>query len=301
MIKYRLCRHTWHFTVLDSIQISAVASRSVLFKDVSPTLNLIVCVKNANQIHDSVIKEIMLSTVSFQSDTWSVFSSSVLPNDVKIQRQEMFHLMLKLRQKSEGESIFSDVSLTEETDGAESNTNCPYINFIQKRHVSSLDVNENTNEVQQPFQRPSQNSEQSPSSVTMTLNSTLILKWRANVIEGGVIVRQAIGQHHLDLEYLNRTYKYPKEIQAEPNEYGGRLKIFGPDKNIPDSLAVTNKEQILEAEFLKNIISFSLSHARQMTHNFDQNRLCFVPVIMYIQNHLESQIDVKVNTIGTSR
>lgn len=300
MIKYRLCRHTWHFTVLDSIQISAVASRSVLFKDVSPTLNLIVCVKNANQIHDSVIKEIMLSTVSFQSDTWSVFSSSVLPNDVKIQRQEMFHLMLKLRQKSEGESIFSDVSLTEETDGAESNTNCPYINFIQKRHVSSLDVNENTNEVQQPFQRPSQNSEQSPSSVTMTLNSTLILKWRANVIEGGVIVRQAIGQHHLDLEYLNRTYKYPKEIQAEPNEYGGRLKIFGPDKNIPDSLAVTNKEQILEAEFLKNIISFSLSHARQMTHNFDQNRLCFVPVIMYIQNHLESQIDVKVNTIGTS-
>ncbi|XP_076235516.1 trafficking protein particle complex subunit 8 homolog l(3)76BDm isoform X2 [Calliopsis andreniformis] len=300
IIKHRLCRHTWHFMVLDSIQISAVSSRSVLFKDVSPTLNLIVCVKNANQIHDSIINEIMLSTVSFQSDTWSVFSSSVLPNNVKIQPQEMFHLMLKLRKKSKGESIFSSVSLTEDTDGMESNMNYPYVNFIQRRHISSLDLNDNLTEMQQQFQRSSQNTEQSSLSATVTLNSTLIIKWRAKVIEGGIIVRQAIGQHHLDLEYLNRTYKYPKEIQVEPSEYGGRLKIFGPDKNIPDSSAVTNKEQILETEFLKNIVSFSLSHDRQMSHNFNQSRLCFVPVMMYIQNHLESQIYVKINTIGTS-
>ncbi|XP_076164861.1 trafficking protein particle complex subunit 8 homolog l(3)76BDm isoform X3 [Ptiloglossa arizonensis] len=300
MIKHRLCRHTWHFTVFDSIHISAVASRSILFKDISPTLNLILCIKNANHVYDSIMNEIMMSKVLLESDTWSVFNSSVLPTDIKIQPQEMFHLMLKLRKKSENESIFSDVSLTQEIDSLTSNMDYPYISFIQRRHIASLDVNENLSEMQQQFQRLPQNVESSPLSVTMSLNSTLILKWRAKVLEGGIITRQAIGQHHLDLKYLNKTYKHPKEIQIEPSEYGGRLKIFGPDKNIPNSLAVTNKEQILETEFLKNTISFSLSHARQITHNFNRSRLCFVPVIMYIQNHLESQIDIKVTTIGTS-
>ncbi|KZC06243.1 PREDICTED: trafficking protein particle complex subunit 8 [Dufourea novaeangliae] len=300
-IKYRLCRHTWHFTVLDSVQISAIATRSVLFKDVSPTLNLIVCVKNASHVHDSITNEIVLSKVLFQSDTWSVFSSSVLSIEIKIQPQEMFHLMLKLRKKSEGESVFSDVFLTQEPDSAASNAqNYPYISFIQRRHIPSLDVNENSIDTQQPFQRSLQNAEQPFLSAAVTLNSTLILKWQARAVEGGVVTRHVIGQHHLDLEYLNKTYKHPKEIQLEPNEYEGRLKIFGPDRNVPDSSTVTNKEQTLETEFLKNIISFSLSHARQISHNFDQNRLCFVPVIMYIQNHLESQIDVKVSTIGTS-
>ncbi|XP_031831201.1 trafficking protein particle complex subunit 8 homolog l(3)76BDm [Nomia melanderi] len=300
VVRHRLCRHTWHFMVLDSIQISAVASRSVLFKNVSPTLNLIVCVKNANHVHDSIMNEIILSKVLFQSDMWSVFSSSVLPSDIKIEPQEVFHLMLKLRKKSEGESVFSHVSLTQETNSTTLDVNYPYISFIQRRHIPPLDVNENSVEMQQQFQRLSQNIEQSHLSTAVSLHSTLILQWQAKVVEGGTISRQAIGQHHLDLEYLNKTYKHPKEIQVEPNEYGARLKIFGPDKNVPDWLTVTSKEQLLETEFLKNVVSFSLSHDRQITHNFNQNRLCFVPVMMYIQNHLESQIDIKVNTIGTS-
>ncbi|XP_076281323.1 trafficking protein particle complex subunit 8 homolog l(3)76BDm [Lasioglossum baleicum] len=300
VVKHRLCRHTWHFTVLDSIQISAVASRSVLFKDTSPTLNVIVSVKNTNRIHDSFMNEITLSKILFQSGTWSVFSSSVAPSNIKIQPQEMFHLMLKLKKKCEGESTFSYVSLTQENDNTMLDSNYPYISFIQRRHIPSLDVNENTIEMQQHFQRSSQTAEQTSLSAAVTLNSTLILKWQATVVEGGTVSRQVFGQHHLDLEYLNKTYKHPKEIQIEPSEYETRLKIFGPDKNVPDSLTMTSKEQVLETEYLKNVISFQLSHTRQITHNFNQNRLCFVPVIMYIQNHLESQISVKVNTIGTS-
>ena len=301
VIKHRLCRHTWHFTVLDSIQISAIASRSLLFKDISPTLNLIICIKNASQVHDLITNEILLSTVLFESDAWSVFISSVLSTNIKLQSQEMFHLMLKLKKKDKNESKFSNVSLTQENECIESDANYPYINFIQRKDIPSLDINENITEVQQQTQRLLQNEEQKSLFATMALNSTLILKWRAKIIENGIITRQAIGQHHLDIQYLNKTYKYPKEIQVESNEYSGRLKIFGPDRNVLDSSAVTNKEQASETEFLKNIISFSLSHDREITHNFNQNRLCFIPVIMYIQNHLESQIDIKINTIGTSR
>lgn len=292
LIKHRLCRHTWHLTVFDSIQISAIASRSLLLKDVSPTLNLIVSVKNANQVHDPIINEIMLTTVSFQSDSWSVFSSSVLPTDIKIQPQEMFHLMLKLRKKSDGESVFSDVSLA---NGATSDAD-PYVSFIERRNIPSLDVNENFSELQ----RLQQSAEPAPLSVTLTLNSTLIVKWHGKIVENGTVTREAIGQHHLDIEYMNKMYKTAKEAQIEQSVYVGRLKIFGPDRNVPDSSAVISKEQISEAECLKNVVSFSLSHARQFTHNFDQSRLCFVPVVMYVQNHSESQIGIKVNTMGTS-
>ncbi|KAG7202767.1 hypothetical protein KM043_009936 [Ampulex compressa] len=298
VLKHRLCRHTWHLTVLDSIHIKATASKSAVFKDISPTLNLMISVKNANQVHDPFMNEVTLTKVSFQSDTWSIFDSSTLPADkrfIKIQPQEMFHLMLKVRKKLDDGSLFSDVSLTAED--KMSIMDSPYINFLQRRHIVSLDVNDSPSDVQQQLQ---QNSERTLSSMTMTLNSTLILRWRAKVMEGGTITREAVGQHHLDIEYLNNVYKHPKEMQIETNEYGGRLKIFGPDRNIPDLFAVTAKDQALEAEFLKNVISFSLCHARQVGHDFSQNRLCFVPVTMHVQNHVQSEIDVKINTIGTS-
>ncbi|XP_012154048.1 trafficking protein particle complex subunit 8 homolog l(3)76BDm isoform X2 [Megachile rotundata] len=158
MIKHRLCRHSWHFTALDSIHITAIASRSILFKDVLPTLNLIVCIKNANQIHDPVMNEILLTKVLFQSDLWSIFSSSVLPTDIKIQPQEMFHLMLKLRKKNDDELVLSTVSLIQESDCTESNEKYPYNSFIQRRNIPSLDVNENLTELQQQSQRLPQNT-----------------------------------------------------------------------------------------------------------------------------------------------
>jgi len=295
-LKHRLCRHTWQLTVLDSIQITAVAARSGLFKDDSPTLNLIMSVKNTNQVHDPSINEIILSEVSLQSTVWSVFHSSVLPSSIKVQPQEVFHLMLKLKKrKADGESTISDVSLSPKT----LIDSYPFINFVQRRHIQPLDVNENANDAQQ-FQSQ-QNTECNSASDVMALNSTLIIKWCANVTESGVITRMAVGQHHLELEHLNKTYKHPKEPRTERSEYGARLKVFGPDRNISNAVTVPFKDPVGEAEYLKNLISFSLSHQRQVTHDFRQSRLCIVPVTLYLQNHSEMRIDIKISTIGTSR
>lgn len=299
-LKHRLCRHTWQLTVLDSIQITAVAARSGLFKDDSPTLNLIMSVKNTNQVHDPSINEIILSEVSLQSAVWSAFHSSVLPPNIKVQPQEVFHLMLKLKKKkANGESTISNVSLTPKEVGKTLIDSYPFINFVQRRHIQPLDVNESANDAQQ-FQ-PQQNVERNSISDIMALNSTLIVKWCANVTESGVITRMAVGQHHLELKHLNKTYKHPKEPRTERNEYGARLKVFGPDRNVPNAVTVPVKDPIWEAEYLKSLISFSLSHQRQITHNFQQNRLCIVPVMMYLQNHSEMRVDIKISTIGTSR
>lgn len=301
-LKHRLCRHTWQLTVLDSIQITAIAARSELFKDDSPTLNLIMSVKNTNQVHDPSINEIMLSKVSLHSAAWSAFHSSVLPPSIKVQPQEVFHLMLKLRKKTDGESIYSDVSLTRSDDEAIDATSiddCPFVNFVQRRNIQPLDVNESANEVQQ-FQ-PQQNVEHSVVTDIMSLNSTLIVKWCANVTESGVVTRMALGQHHLELEHLNKTYKHPRELRTERNEFGARLKVFGPDRNVPNAVHAPVKDPVWEAECFKSLISYSLSHQRQITHSFQRSRLCIVPVTIYIQNHSKMRLDVKISTIGTSR
>ncbi|XP_011160627.1 trafficking protein particle complex subunit 8 isoform X1 [Solenopsis invicta] len=296
-LKHRLCRHSWQLTVLDSIQITAVAVRSRLFKDDSPTLNLIMSVKNTNQVHDPSINEIILSEVSLQSAIWSAFHSSVLPSSVKVQPQEVFHLMLKLnKKKADSESTISDVSLTPEGDNTLI-SDYPFINFVQRRHIQPLDMNESANDAQQ-FQQ--QNAERNSVSDIMALNSTLIVKWCANVTESGVITRRAVGQHHLELEHLNNTYKHPKEPRTERSEFGARLKVFGPDRNVSSAITIPLKDSVWEAEHMKSLISFSLSHQRHVTHNFQRNRLCIVPVTMYLQNHSEMRVDVKITTIGTS-
>lgn len=300
-LKHRLCRHTWQLTVFDSIQINALVSRSGLFdENYSPTLNLIMSIKNTNQVHDPSINEIILSKVSLQSSLWFAFRSSVLPSSIKVQPQEMFHLMLKLRKKTDRESTISDVSLTsDESDVTSTINDYPFVNFVQRRHIQPLDVNESANDAQQ-FQSH-QNVERSLITNTMALDSTLIVRWYANVTESGVITRKAVGQHHLKLEYLNKTYKHPKEPRITRNEYGARLKIFGPDRNVPSMVTAPIKDPVWETECSKNLITFSLSHARQLAHNFQRNRLCIVPVTMHLQNRSEMQIDVKINTIGTGR
>ncbi|XP_011860429.1 PREDICTED: trafficking protein particle complex subunit 8 [Vollenhovia emeryi] len=297
--KHRLCRHTWQLTVLDSIRITAVAARSGLFRDDSPTLNLIMSVKNTNQVHDPSINEIILSQVSLQSTTWSAFHSSVLPPSVKVQPQEVFHLMLKLKKsKTGGESTISDVSLTPNKGNKALLDSYPFINFVQRRYIQPLDVSESASDAQQ-FQ-PQQNAERNSASDIAALNSTLIVRWCANVTESGVITRTAVGQHHLELEHLNKTYKHPREPRAERSEYGARLKVFGPDRNVSNAVAVPLKDPLWEAEYLKSLISFSLSHQRRTTHDFQRSRLCVVPVTMYLQNHSQARTDVKISTIGTS-
>ncbi|XP_077272464.1 trafficking protein particle complex subunit 8 homolog l(3)76BDm [Temnothorax americanus] len=299
--KHRLCRHTWQLTVLDSIQITAVATRSGLFKDDSPTLNLIMSVKNTNQVHDPSINEIILSEVSLQSAVWSAFPSSVLPPSVKVQPQEVFHLMLKLKKKkkkADGNATISDVSLTPNEDDKTLRDSSPFISFVQRRYIQPLDVTESASDMQQFHAQ--QNAERNSMSNIIALTSTLIVKWCANVTESGVITRRAVGQHHLELEHLNKQYKHPKEPRTERNDDGARLKVFGPDRNVSNIVTVPLKDLAWEAEYLKSLISFSLAHQRQVTHDFQRSRLCIVPVTMYLQNHSEARVDVKISTIGTS-
>lgn len=292
--KHRLSRHSWHLTVLDSIQSSAIARRSATSKDNFSLLNLIVHIKNSNQVHDPFMNEIELDDMAFHSDSWTLMKSVDYTN-VKVQPQEMIHFLLKISRKIGADSNFSDVPLFK--DSSKSLDSIPYMKFIKKRHIVPLDANDTQSDNQQSRTQ----IENDPMASTMKLDSTVILRWKAKVTEGGVIIRNAIGQHYIDLHYLNKLYNHPAEKQIEPIEYSGRLRIFGPDINIPDSRTLAKKEQYSELECQKNLVWFYLKHSKEVTHDFSRSRICVVPVIINMQNNSQSDIYIKIDTIGTSR
>ena len=292
--KYRLCRHTWQLTVLDSIQISAITRRSAVRKNDLPTLTLTVRVKNMNQVHDPFMNEIALTRMSLESSAWSLYEYIVEPSNIRIQPQETYSLLLKLIRKTENFARLSDMSLAKDQDETDSIDTFPYINFVQKRHIRAQTKNDNQNEML------FRTAEESPLAITMKLDATLILRWRARVTESAATARLAIGQHHVELALLNKSYKHPEEPRIYPTD-SARLKIFGPDRNVPDSTTVIKKDLVPESEYQKNVVTFSLSHVREGKHDFYRSRMCVIPVTLHLQNHSQSRVDLRINTIGTSR
>ncbi|XP_051160740.1 trafficking protein particle complex subunit 8 [Leptopilina boulardi] len=281
--KYRIIRYSLHLTVLDSIQINAITRASCsIINDANPTLNLILKIKNMNQVHDPFINEIELIDVALQSKNWSLINNKKSLKITKIHPQQTTHFLLKLKQTDNLQ--YSNVKLMENFQ-IPSITTSPYIDFIKKRN------NENTS-----------NENELINSIIMNVNSILILRWKANVMERNIIVREAIGQQHIDIMTIGKYYNEPIDItKIEPIiEYGARLKIFGPDANVDGRNSHVKIDKYSENECQKNILCYSLKHVNLMKHNFQRKRFCSIPIIMTMQNNSSLKIDVKINTIGTS-
>ncbi|CAG5099865.1 Similar to TRAPPC8: Trafficking protein particle complex subunit 8 (Homo sapiens) [Cotesia congregata] len=270
--RYRVSRHSWQLQVSNSVEIKTIVRPSAVTKDNLPTMNLVVQVKNSNQSHEPLRNEVTLTKMSLKSESWKLVAPAVDSFKYKIQPQETCHLLLKLSRRFNDESVWSDVSLSE-SDGT-SIANTPYAEFVEKR-FSSQEAGE-SNQIL---------GFNSPLVDTVKLGATMILRWRAKVMEGETVVRETTGQHHVDLELVNKMYKHPEDALTEPSEYSTRLKIFGPDRNIPDSNSVVKKDAVDESELQKNVITYSLGHSREIEHEFERNQICIVPVTLNLQNN----------------
>ncbi|XP_008543726.1 trafficking protein particle complex subunit 8 [Microplitis demolitor] len=289
--RYRVSRHTWQLQVSNSVEIKTIVRPSAVTKNNLPTMNLVVQVKNTNNTHEPFVNEITLTKMSLKSDSWKLVDPIVDSFKYQVQPQETCHLLLKLSRRLNDDNIYSDVPLNDDKD-RESIANTPYAEFVEKRNISPQDPNLETNQ--------GVVLADSPLVDTVKLGATMIVRWRAQVMEAGAVIRETTGQHHVDLELVNKLYKHPEEAPAEPSEYSTRLKIFGPDRNIPDSTSIIKKDTIDENELQKNVITFSLNHLREIAHEFNRQQICIIPVTLNLQNNSQSQVYVQIKTIGTS-
>ncbi|XP_015112086.1 trafficking protein particle complex subunit 8 [Diachasma alloeum] len=286
--RYRLCRHTWQLTVLDSIHIKAIVRQSAVTSDEALTSNLVIQVKNANQVHDPFMQDIELTKISLRSDAWWLSESLVKTFPHQIKPQETCHLVLKLCRRDH-DDYFSSVSLG---DAGEPGMEGLYEGFVRRQQMKGC-----TDSNQNHVKGTEGNLEVFDGG---RAGATMIVRWRARIMEGKTVARVAIGHHHVDMRYLNKLYKHPEEVvQPEQREYSSRLKIFGPDRNVPDSNSEGKAEGDQETT-LANALSFSLSHEKNLAHDFGKERVFVVPVLLHVQNNSRSRVDVRVNTLGTS-
>ncbi|KAJ1524202.1 hypothetical protein ONE63_010723 [Megalurothrips usitatus] len=283
--KYRLVRHYWPITVLESVQFSAEASRSQAL-NAQEMLNINTRITNTNKVQDLLLTKVSLLQVSLASRLWVLGNLPInLPQqDTVLSSQESVQFLLRASRCSQGDdTTFSDKALSMAmTEPVEPCANRPYRDFLQRI----------------PDWGSSSANSADKSSVTeaaLTINVTLVLKWKAAVMDSGGAVRSAFGQTHLTLTRLNKRVACPPLTQSSVEKGSVVLRVFGPDRNVPSESDIIASKGALSLETMQQLVTYSLKHPAHISHDFNRQRLCIVDVQLILHNCCDSSIVAKVS------
>ncbi|XP_021914689.1 trafficking protein particle complex subunit 8 isoform X2 [Zootermopsis nevadensis] len=312
--RYRLVRHSWQLTVLSSIQLTTTALRSsaAVWNGMQEILNFTLCVKNCNQVHDQLMTEISLLQISLASQVWQLSKNVVVPEDVRLQAQEMVHFVaVAQRQEEDGakRNIFSDVTLNQNRKATGSLSESPYIDFFNRHFAGSTKISADGPDMSAYLPDPSvsntgseinKDSSVKDMDAALKVEATIILRWKACVTDGGGKKRSAIGQHHLVVEKIGTPITWPLEPTGplQQQELMGPLRIFHPHDTSSNSPGAS--EKYAPIEILQKLVTYNVWHASQVIHDFKKSRLCVTPVMLTLQNCSDRCLVVKVNTLGNS-
>lgn len=283
--KYRLVRHLWPLNVLESVQFCAEASRSQAL-NAEEVINLNTRITNSNKVQDLLLTKVTLLQVSLASRSWTLSNIPVplSQQDVVLSSQESIQFLLRAvqRQQQNGTS-FSDVKLsTLNAESVEPCANRPYRDFLQRLPDWGLSV-----------LSPADKS--SVTEAALTICITLVLKWKAAVMNSGGAVRSAYGQTHLSLTRLNKRVSCPPLIPSVIDKGPAVLRIFGPDRNVPSETDLIASKGALSFETMQQLVTYSLKHTPNVSHDFSRQRLCIVEVQLILYNCCDSSLFTKVS------
>ncbi|XP_067001319.1 trafficking protein particle complex subunit 8 isoform X2 [Anabrus simplex] len=299
--RYRVVRHSWQLSLVPGVQLLGTAqnTRSSKSSGEQRALNMVFQVKNCNQVYDPVMTEVSLVQVSAASSLWRLAEILAMPKEVRLQSQEMVHLVLKAcKQHGENkdETQFSDLPLDDSSmlESVRANPFVDFFNcFLDSRNISG-EIPDNSIE-----------SHGAKEALTASLlDITVILRWQACVMAGQGKKRIALGQHHLRIEGVGKPSVWPPDLTqaataALHTQPDGPLRIFGPEA--VSSQSSSSVVPYPSLDILQKLVTYSIQHPSQIAHNFKQSRLCVVPVQMQLQNCSGQQLLVKIKTLGSNR
>lgn len=274
--RYRLVRHSWPMSVYESLQVTAIATRSCSTCHKNETLNIRLRVKNNNQIQDPLLTEISIQQVSLYSQNWYLSQQAFSPKELRLEAQEVAHFVMQAnRTNSNKDQEISTIFLTKEESSLQ-----PSKDFLI-RCSNNVDTQD---ELSNPFHKELESA--------ILLNSTLILMWKGEVTENGGCKRVAEGQHHVQIERLDEQTTWPPDpLVPSFVQPTNTLKIFGSD--LTTSSLASNSAVIKQW-----LLTFSLIHPRTVNHDFSISRVCTIAVKVVVQNCCESSVSVKVEARG---
>lgn len=284
--KYRLVRHFWPLTVLESVQFSAEASRSQALS-AEETLNINTRIMNTNKVQDLLLTKVTLLQVSLASPSWTLSNIPVTisPQDTVLSSQESVQLLLRAsRCPVVKPTTFSDMTLsTSSPEPLESCANRPHKDFLQR--LPEWNSTSSASNAEKP----------NVTEAALEICITVVLKWKAAVMDSGGAIRSAFGQTHLTLSRLNKRMACPPVIQNAVEKGPAVLRVFGPDRNVPSESDLIASKGVISLETMQHLVIYSLKHPSHLSHDFNKQRLCVVDVQLILHNCCESPLFAKVS------
>ncbi|XP_046398527.1 trafficking protein particle complex subunit 8 isoform X2 [Ischnura elegans] len=316
---HRLIRHSWKVDMLDAVELRGRGGGSI--GEVLPgcgsspqSLNLTLNLKNCSPSNlrpgVGMVSEVRLLRASLASLHWTLAPTRpILPLEVKLGAQESINLLFKAHRSSnedsrEDEILFSDVVLDSsespevQLDPHVQHWALPampfsYLSKIGEESRSGKNMNEMGDDDKGGKSESDANASSEPPMPTR-LDATLILRWRAmvkwNTISDGAeaMVKEhwVYGQHQVSIDALSLT---PGSNQSV---LGGSMPWSQSTLHTLPSLV----SQLSPLEILQRLVTHTIYHPPQVTHDFSCSRLCLVPVKLLLQNCSSYHLTVEVQT-----
>lgn len=222
-------------------------------------LNLAVDIKNVFNDNDEEVS-IEIMEASLLSRQWKLTELTAARNkNDHLMSHERLHLIFKatriLEIPPEGRVDYSRLKVSS-TPAANDDINVtPYSKFIVEYKSSITDLPE-------PLSRDKKNSG--------LIQSMFVMRWKAHYKSKG---KTTIGQHCLWLNCFTKAesrerHHMPIDVPTlQLEDYDSKIELSETKKK--------NKD---------NVITFRLEHSNNIIHNFNQRKLCLVPITINIVN-----------------
>ncbi|XP_017768287.1 PREDICTED: trafficking protein particle complex subunit 8 [Nicrophorus vespilloides] len=268
--RYRLIRHMWNLHIQESIRVEVNAKQSWNSKNIEQLVLTIKAI-NLNKIHHAVVTEITLIKVALLSQNWILSKDVSSPKNIKLDTQESVNIFMKIDRKASKISNYSEMSFIS-TKQMNQQSQYAYLDFAKRNDQSRINIFDNIESLDSYKKH----------------DGTLILRWQAIITDSEGQKRMISGQNHIPVDVTTVEETLVEDCPA-PNYSFERIPIDLQTEET-DKLVKLNDKQI----------TYNIVHPPVVCHNFDQSKLCIVPLNLHLHSVSETQIVVKICTIGTS-
>lgn len=290
-LRHRLLRHTAVINTLESLSVRAVARRGNSSSQTRGSTGscIVFCeLENLSQVQAqrAHVKEVQINQVSCASDKWTIqhLSSQQNKSEIQVGSRETMQICLKaIRSPTNIELIkgkdcvlFSDVSFDNQQI-CSSLTPCADFYFRSKSKAKLFSDDEDL--------LVNTSGDQMDLKCAIQIGLTLVIIWKAFVINDTGEVQIRVGQHHVHIEKIDTIFtSYPIKIKPDPPP----LKFIKEEDD--------EEHKKLDSEVTTQLVDISFSHKSEITHNFNTSRVCIVPVVVMLHNCAKVPIEVLIDT-----
>ncbi|CAH0695186.1 unnamed protein product [Spodoptera exigua] len=261
---YRLLRHVFRFKVVEAVELAVTPRRSLRNVDgeVVENMSLAVEVKNIfNEKGEDLTVEVL--EASLLSRQWRLTGLVAARGAADpLTSREKLHFVLRARrilsELPEEKVDYTCVKINENHPDAMANINePPYSKFVVDGQHSYIDAPDVALAQEMSGKR------------TGLIQSMFVLRWKVHEKTKG---KTAVGQHCLWLDCftkaISREREYiPGEVPIPLDEFESKLDVRETNKSKKD-----------------NVVIFRLEHSNYINHNFNEMKLCLVPITLNLVN-----------------